>query len=125
MIKLEVIDVPQDKERDTSLFVYEDDTELKPEVVSLFLDKAELLNKPTEITIDGMGKNQFGRRFVMCKYNGEDRNINISKTNYNKLLGMFGPKISDWKGKTVKVVGKKFSAEIDGEQKEGVQLDFF
>ncbi len=125
--QLAELDQETEQEQQENLEEYFDlDTPLRRENVGVYIDKKELLDNSIEVELTEpvLFKNKFKGWVLAFKYNGTDRNINISKENYNTLIDLFKPKVlADLIGKKVKITGKPFSAEIKGEMKTGVTLE--
>lgn len=104
--------------------VYGEDTVFTKEAIGLTYDKNQLLDKTKKITVLGLGKNRWGKDFLMCEIDKEEVRLNISKKNKNELIDKFGPKLTDWLDRECKVSGILWEGDIEGRPSVGVTLVF-
>lgn len=103
--------------------VYSEDTVLKKRMNSRFIPKTDFLGKSIKVTINGLGKNQFGRDVLLVEYKKENRSINISVSNYNWLIDNFGENLKDWKGQEISIYGTEFEGDPDKNINAGILLE--
>lgn len=84
------------------------DEVLKKEAVGSYLDKSELEGVKRTVTVSNLGKNQWDRYVLGIIMDTTPWQVNISKVNYNELIDILGPRLSEWSGKQVMVEGVHF-----------------
>lgn len=122
---MRIEDVGESQEELQEEYIYSDDEELKKEPTGLAFDKNELIDKELIVEVTGLIKNQWGKPELLCNIEGEDSRLRLSKTNKNTLIDLLGTKLSEWKGKKVKVAGKLWTGDINGVASSGVELLFY
>lgn len=97
---------------------------IQKRVVGRFMNKSDFIDNETEVRILRVGKGKFND-FITFKYNDEEVNLSVSKTNLNNLIDMLGDDLTKWKDKPVKLNATFWEGDIDGEHKQSAILKFY
>lgn len=122
--EMQIEDTAAPKTEETASKVFDDDYELPNELNVGFINKNTFLDSDKIVKITGLGKNKFNRDVLLVNLNGEETSINISKLNLGQLTSLFGKKLANWKGKSVRVAGEAFEGDPSKNLTPGVKITF-
>lgn len=129
---LQELDLNNPSVQQTSLKRFTAGSTLQKKSVGMFLNKGELLNKPTAFKfIDPVADtDNFDNPYICIEIEGKPFNLGVSETNINQFIEELGGNYINWKDKEGVVVGKEWEGEIKNEQtglierRKGVTLEF-
>lgn len=109
----------EEKQEQLTPHLVDMEEELKLQPTGTFVKK-EIFLGGEEIVIQNLGVNQFGKWVLYGLLDGQEVGVNISKSNYNELIGMFGKSLKEWVGKSVIITSKYF----EGDKEKGVTAGY-
>lgn len=129
--EIEDINLDNKKKEDIQTTLrFDDETVLKKKMVCGWIEKKTFLNKKIMLQPVGMGRNKWGKECLIVKDGDSEKTIDLSGNNYNELLEILGPKISEWKNQTIYCKGESWEGEIwdsktqRNQIKTGIKLSF-